>query len=78
MADGTNHPTDLVITYTVDAAGRYSDGHQRLTDALQQGYRVLEVFQATAEGAAVVFLTVVLTRNSGGLDIPYLGHKRTG
>jgi len=76
MADRADPPDDLVISYTVNGEGQTLGEYERLIGALRDGYRVLEVVQTHAEGVPVAFVTVVLTNNVGGLDIPYLGHKR--
>jgi len=76
MADRAAKPDDLVISYAVNGEGQILGEYDRLTDALKNGYRVLEVFQTHTPGVPVAFVTVVLTNNVGGLDIPYLGHKR--
>jgi hypothetical protein len=56
----TNRPHDRVLTHVVDMSGKAS-GRQELEDAMNEGYRVIEVICTPA--ASSVFVTVVLTHD---------------
>ena len=56
----TNRPHDKVLTHVVDMSGNAS-GRKELDDAMNEGYRVIEVICTPA--ASSVFVTVVLTHD---------------
>jgi hypothetical protein len=55
-----NRPHDRVLTHVVDPSGKAS-GRKELDEALDEGYRVIEVLCTPA--ASGVFVTVVLTHD---------------
>ncbi len=55
-----NRPHDKVLTHVVDMSGKVS-GRQELDEAMNEGYRVIEVICTPA--ASSVFVTVVLTHD---------------
>ena len=55
-----DQPHDRVLTHVVDLTGKVS-GRKELDDALDKGYRVIEVLCTPADNG--VFVTVVLTHD---------------
>jgi hypothetical protein len=55
-----NRPHDRVLTHVVDMSGKAS-GRKELDDAVNEGYRIIEVICTPAAGS--VFVTVVLTHD---------------
>lgn len=63
-------PTDLVISYVVNSANVIAATYEPLKKALDEGYRVVDVFTAPSDGAAgaghgMAVVTVLLTSHAG-------------
>src|SRR5947209_18894657 len=70
-------PEDLVLSYSVSFNGVEKDSDRRLREALEKGYRVVDVQMAaggSGTGGGFVCVTAVLTRTKAGVAIPYRHH----